>query len=624
MSNGSAATKPTSGKQTIKAGPIEIVVDGGESLAAALAKNESFKDWNVALGSITAKASSGDGIELGSTAGKVKFQSQASVFGRYGLYTDPKQLIKDLAIADDLSDGFSLPQDDGFGFCVLRWGYDLQASAEGSLALAAPAKVTFGVDGSTEGVFAVVHHLDMKTGARDVLQSTLSNWRLPASIKKADDLELGTWVIAEVDGQIGVKLAASYGYDFNWVRELNIGDLSGDIGLKLNVAISVALGFVAAGKYAVVVSRESVEPDSVRLRIFKLRKKGWNFAFDGGVTVESSERLLPEDYKDFIQAVFGTHGLQVLKEIEQWTDPDQPLSTGLATLGTNELKGLLTRVTGIDAAVAYEAARKRLLELLDRWDALGPNVASAIWAHVPEKDALEKIHSIADQIVGANPDTVKALLGPYLENVAFFATPAGKWLESAAFGSVLDAVTGTHEFERLQKAATLTSEILSADGMVKDVLLKLQDEITKRLKLDQIEDAINKNDFTKLDAWLKAKLATLLGPIDNMQKLQKARLLMHTLVEKGPQFYEKAKKALNNTYAFSISAKYQLLTTSTALLDASFALAEKDAAERSKKHRVSNSGRRCSPITFSGSRMLRSTCRSIRAPLTRSSTLLPR
>jgi hypothetical protein len=82
-------------------------------------------------------------------------------------------------------------------------------------------------------------------------------------VRTASDLDPGTWLVVEVDGAIAVNLATTFGYDFSWVRETELGELKGDIGLKLQLGLAASVGFTARSRVAVVVSaaRERGERD---------------------------------------------------------------------------------------------------------------------------------------------------------------------------------------------------------------------------------------------------------------------------------------------------------------------------------------------------------------------------
>jgi hypothetical protein len=93
------------------------------------------------------------------------------------------------------------------------------------------------------------------------------------------------------------------------------------------------MGFNVSGKYLVAVTRESLrEEDQVaRVRLYKMAKKGWNFALNASVSVTTSTgRFLPGELDDFVAGVFGVHGAQLVKDLKKfraWTDPSVPLDS---------------------------------------------------------------------------------------------------------------------------------------------------------------------------------------------------------------------------------------------------------------------------------------------------------
>lgn len=422
-------------------------------------------------------------------------------------------------------------------------------------------------------MFAVVRCFSPGIGAKTELTSLAQSWIMPAAVKTFSQLEPGTWLFAEIDGSLSLKLGAQFGYDFNWVRALPDG-IGGDIGLRIQLGASVAVGFFTQGKYGVVLARESLNPaDQVlRLRLFKLAKKGWDFAFNAGVSVTPSDTGMPQDYKEFIAAVFGLHSAQFLKDLElfnEWTDPTKPLPGLFADVVVNEGLDLLHTVTGIDPQAEFDKAKNFLVDLLNQWDQLPHEVATVIWKHIPEPGALDRISAIAKQIGTGTTDTLQALLEKELSNVSFFQTPVGRWLESAAAGGALTALTSSSAFAKLQKVANLTASILDGSAL-QSALVKLQSFIDAKLDISQIESTIDQTTFDKLNSWLKAKLSAFLGSKINFAAFGKIRDTVHKLDTMDQAFYDKAIQALNREYSFNYSATYQSSTTRTALIDVAF------------------------------------------------------
>jgi len=426
-------------------------------VALALVNNTPFPQKQIELTNAQVNASASKDIKFGTTASSVTFSGSASAFAKLGVYFDPAQMLAALELDDDITPGMNITNNTNSLFVALRWGYDLQASTQGSLALGAPGSVTFAATGSREAKYAVVREFDKNTGALDCLTETVNSWMLPSQIDSLDDFKPGTWLIAEIDGSIAANLGAQFGFDYNWIRQAQLGGLSGDIGLRLQLGIAVALGFEASGKYALVAGRDSMDDANkqLRLRLFKQRVKGWNFALNAGATVQP-QTFLPSDFDDFIKAVFGVYGPQIVKDLElvnQWTDPNQSLPDLLSGVSLDYAKKFLQQVTGIDPETLFNDAKNKLLGFINLWNQLPHDVATRLWKIVGEatnldalKPELTEIRDIAQQIAGANQDTAKSILADLLKNVSFFQTPLGQWLESAAAGRILTALTSLNEF----------------------------------------------------------------------------------------------------------------------------------------------------------------------------------
>lgn len=559
----------------------------------ALANNTAFPNRQIELGNAQVNASAAKDIKFGNGASSVTFSGSASAFASLGVYFDPQQMLTALQLDDDIAPGMNLKADANSLFVALRWGYDLEASSKGALALGAPGAVTFSATGSREAKYAVVRQFDKATGALDCVSETVNSWMLPSQIDSLDDFKPGTWLVAEIDGSIAVKLGAQYGFDFNWIRQSQLGGLRGDMGLRLQLGIAVALGFQASGKYALVVGRDSLDDANrqLRLRLFKQRMKGWNFALNASATVQPQVPL-PSDFDDFVKAVFGVYGPQIVKDLElvrQWTDPNQKLADLLSGVSVDYAKKLLQEVTGVDAEALFNEAKTRLLGFIDRWNQLPHDVATRLWKIVEKatnldalKGSLSQIRDIAQKIAGANQDTVKGLLADALKDVSFFQTPLGQWLESAATGRILTALTSLNEFQQLQKVAQFTSDILTKDILsgnpLDSVLVKLQQYVSENLKLAKVEQIVDQASFDKADEWLKAKLSAFLGEQLDLAAVNQIRETINTLIGKGEAFYAKAVKALNSKYDFQFGYTYQSATTRSALLDMVFDFSQPNVA----------------------------------------------
>ena len=235
------------------------------------------------LGKVTAKASGDGSIAFGGgDAGAVTFAGAAGASFGMGIYLNAANAVIAIASGEKLAEGLNLTGAANTRYLVLQAAYDVGATAKGSIALGTGASANFGITGRSNGLFAVLHRFDDTEPAAAVFQDTFSSWGLHRQIDHQDDLKPGTWIIAEVDGSIAATLGVKAGYDFSWIREIKDGALQGDIGLRVQLGASAALGFETSGKYAVVLGREGPLP-LFRLRLYKMAKKGWNFGLNAQI-----------------------------------------------------------------------------------------------------------------------------------------------------------------------------------------------------------------------------------------------------------------------------------------------------------------------------------------------------
>lgn len=567
---------------------IEFVSVTDPETRDALINNKPFPK-EAKLLDIKVKGEAGRDVGFLGKHGNVSFSGKGDVFAGFGVYLSPQNLIADLKLDDEIEAGFETGGVLNEYLLALRWGYDLDAKAEGSIALGAAGSVTFGGEVQRDAAYAVVRRFPQKTNALTAVKDLADSWILPTDVDSIDKLDPGTWLIAEVSGSVAANIGVQYGLNFNWVRDIAAAGLSGDIGLHLQLGLEASLGFNSSGRYAVILARPSTDEaeKKVRLRIFKQRKKGWDFAFSAAATVQASESFIPEKYDDLIKAVFGVHGAQIVKGLEtfdKWTNTEQTLPEILAGAGLDEAQKLLEALTGKDPVAEFDAAKKKVTDFLDEWtslDKLNHRVSTLIWKVVGEieKEAdldeeLAKIREIADEISNLNLDKVKSMLEERLKDVDFFRTPTGKWLESLAGGAILRALNSTEEFAKLQKAAAATVRVLDG-GPVQDVLKKLQGYIEEHLgkelkKLEEIKQKISQADLAGLNKWLAARLTDFLGSKLDLDKLEQIRLSLQTIRKKSQSLYEAGLKALTRKYEFNYSFTYQSATTKTALLDVVF------------------------------------------------------
>ena len=555
---------------------VSFTINNTPDVSLALIRDEPFPDREISLGVISAKASAGDkDLIFGKGDSQASFSAGGGAFSGLGVYPDPRRMLRAVELGDDISPGLRLPPDPKSNYIMLRWGYDLRAAGKGGVIFGG-GSASAGLDAKSEGLMAVIRRLPKTTGAATAVAETVDSWLLPLQIDSPEAIPPGTWIIAEVDSAITVGAEVQFGYDFNWVKEARAAGLSGDIGLRLQLGAKAALSFQAGGRFAVVVSRDSDKKTDkkIRIRLFKQRRRGWNFAADAQAGVEGNvEKFLPAQFDDFVKAVFGTHGSQILKDLEvidHWTNPNQDLGEMLAGLSSKYFKKFVHETTGVDPEQAFDLAKKTLKDLLVKWNELDHQVASLIWKQLDKKTNLKKIVALNNKIKDADHESASAYIQEKIADVKFFQTPEGQFLLALLPDEyVLELLANSEVFEKVREMSRKVAAVLDGGKLMK-TLVKLQDSINKRLNLEKIEKVINETDFGELDEWLKVKLENFLDDKLKLSRIEEIRQTIHTLVSKRGEFYEKAKRALNRQYAFGFNAAFQKNTTSDALIDLTF------------------------------------------------------
>ena len=569
------------------------ILAGGANLAlhvqadpvlAALLKNNAVvptPDAPIVLGSANLTVEGDQEFALGSGTGTVGFAASAGA--KLGIFGLPGQLRDGIIEGGDLAESIepALNFDTGAAgpFLLLRFGYDVEGSASGSVALGAAGKLTFSANADRHGLYAIVRQAPADLRIVDGLRDLVQHVRLPKQVTGVDDLLPGSWIIAETDGSVGFRADVQFGHDFSWIRETSLGTLQGDVGLKVAAGISAGLGFSAAGKYAVVLGRASLNPADkrLRLRIFKLRMHEMDLAFRAQAVVTPVAGILPAQFDDFLKGVLGVHANQVMRELgrfDDWTKPDAPLFGPFVDLAADKARELVSAITGIeDLAGRFDEAKGRIRILFQRWDALPSDAASRLMALAGDVPALARLRGLVSELSKADDDQLEAKVRDLLKDVAFLQSPEGRLIEKAATNGLFAALTNTGLLDQLRNSAGDLAALL--DGSVIEAMLtRLQAEVSTRLHLDRIEEAVGSADLGKLDAWLRARLNAFLeeklaGP-GGVARLRELRDTLRKLRETAPELYTKALAALQRDYTFSINATYTKTTTTTALVDAEF------------------------------------------------------
>jgi hypothetical protein len=513
------------------------------------------------------------------TLGPAKVGFSADVNAAIGAFSGPttvrEAVLKNADLVTQISDALVFSGDAGTRLLMLRWGYDIAGTAAGSIALAPSANLSFSTNLDRKGYYAIVQRVAADAKARTSLANLISSWRLPSQVDDISKLPASTTIISEVDGAFAVSAKLTFGYDFNWLRAVNGLGLKGDVGLKLKAGLSASIGFGLSGKYAVVLSRESAA-EQIRLRLYKLRVNDWNFGFDGSLTA-TPVKPLPDNFDDLLRAVTGTHGQQIMKllgRLEDWVDPSKPIFGPFINLADNEAQKLVQTITGVaDLTGAFNEVKSRIEKVYQLWDGLPQTAKHLIWSKLPDSTAISAITGIANKVAALSNDGLTQLLQAALPDVPFLNTTEGKALESLAENGLFAALQKRGALADIQKAAGLVRQILDGSAL-QSLLTKLQDAVSTRLDLKNLEAVVDQTTFDSLDTWLKARLEDFLEQklvgAQGVAELKKLKAGLKAILGKKDELYTKALAALKHNYDFAFHATYQNTTTTSALLDAVF------------------------------------------------------
>lgn len=542
-------------------------------VAHAIAANKPFPtrpDGGIGFAHISLKAAGGKQVAFQSGGGRGSgFQFSAGATAGAAIFDDAAAAVKALGLGETPGLDLSIEAATGFRYALLRADYTAGGGASGSHPIGAIGCVTFGGSGAFSGVSAVLHRFPATAGAEDVLSSAIRSWKLPRHVLAADKIEPATWVAGEASGSFAVNLGARLGYDFNFIREVKAFGLSGDIGLKIDAAATATFGFEVSGRYLVVIGRESSSPadEKLRLRLFKLSSNGMRFGLNLKAGVTGVEALAPGRADDFVKAVFGVHGAQIVHafaQLDKWTDPNRDASQLVAGLVNDKALKLLRDLTGDDPRTAFHEARAKLAGAIHLYQSLPAEVAGELTSILGELDAaaLKSLREALSLLSSGDQDVQTKAFLDILSAAGFAGTPAGRLLSAAADHGLLNLLDRLPEVRGM--AATIQSIL---DG---GIIARLQKFVDEKLDLDKLSGIATQADFDKLDSLFVGRLSTFFDKQLTFAHIDEIRTAIHLVINKRQEIYNKAKTALNSRYGLEAAAGWQRTSAGAAIVDAVF------------------------------------------------------
>ncbi len=528
-----------------------FTASGDAAAIQALLSDTALPANDVTIGQLGIQLSANNDLKLPGVNGDVSFKAQGSVFSNIAAYKSGARLASELLKDADAQElGVDFGADNGTRLLALRWGFDASASATGKMALSPYASVDFGASASADGLFAYIQRVPEPQHARAAFESLLESWCTPLQVANGiKALPPDTWIITEVSGKLDASIGATAGYDFNWVKALKLNDLDGDIGLRISLGLQATLSASLAGKYYMVLNRESANT-ATRLRLFRSTTKGWGFAMHAGADVALSATLLPDNLEDFIKAIFGIHDAQLIRFLKA-----NSIADITDALGSGFVKDLdLAKVKG----------------LLDKWENLPHEVTTVLWKYADQIGPIKDIRDAATAIAGLSDDSIRSFLDRLLQDAGFHTNPVVQWLEAMS-SKTLFQLYESNQLATLREDVKKVSAILDGSE-VEDVLNQLKTKVDSALDLTLLEQAVGAGSLSGIAKWVQEQLAKFLG-IDFSAinaNIAKIDAVIKAVKGKADDIYAATRKALNNTYGFSLDYAYTSSTLNSALIDVEF------------------------------------------------------
>lgn len=551
----------------------------------AISGNSTFPDRNIKIGDISAKYSSGN-ITLTQGGSNVSLSASlsASSHSGIGIYTTASAAIQDLGLNPSVTPAFPADADDRF--ILLSFQTTAQGSVSGTAPVGVVGSVTFGAKANAATCFAVLQRFKVGTPAQTVLKNAAACVKLPSQVHTAADLAQGTWIIAEVDGSLGLSAGAQIGYAYKYTRDLptdlqKLG-LSPDLSVKVNLAAAATVTYNVSGRYLVMVGRPSkIDDQVIALQVNKGDSYGYDFGLNLSAGVQMTP-IIPAKGEDLIAASFGVFGPQIVTDVnnsiaalEAWSGKGD-LAQNTAALTIKSAEALLSNITGTN--VIAEAVT-RVKGALASWNGL-------------VMQGSNELQTLVWDLLGKPSNTDKALIEKLLkdlQNETSFNQAISDGLQTVNGQSWLSAMAnaigagpvlslGSNQ-KSVQTIAGYALDALG-DGSNGNILSALQSYISQRFGLTPLTSALNAATTPDgLDQWVRDRLAALFNQPLTLALLKKITTTINSLETKFTELYSKTSAALTKKYNFQFAASYGSTVSNATLLNLSFDLTKPGVQE---------------------------------------------
>lgn len=516
---------------------LPILLSNGEVRAEGPSDEIKFKD--IPELTISSDASFGAGFRL-------------------GIFDSAEEVMEDLQMQDKLN--IKLPAtDDTKVYGLFSYGYTISGDVEGEWPIG-KVSLTTDVDGSHAKRGVVILLLNNTTGLRSAVDNIIGEIKSPKRVTRSEDLAQGTYLIMEREGALSAAFGAKAGFDFDWSYESQNENFPGTVGLQAKLGAQINIGFQLAGEFVLMLSRPDANPE-IDLKLYKRKQNGWNFA--SGVSASAKADI--DDFadlsvEDLIKSTIGIHHGQIIEDLKRIRSLASPEGLEKKLHGLTD--GLLQKITSTDQ---FQKAKEVMVDLLDKWDAVGNEGGSKILDLIEENSSID-LAKVKDEFKDLSKSDLSTYLQDKLSQPGFSQSPLGQVLEVIVpFSDLLEIVLDDDLTIKLKEKAGKISEFLDLEAHIKN----LHATISKELSLDNIKRATTAGDLGMLGGWLKEKLSSLTQN-DLFDELKAINQFIIRMEENAPLILEKVKNALQKTYGVSLSYAYQKEKEHSALIDCRF------------------------------------------------------
>jgi hypothetical protein len=285
---------------------------------------------------------------------------------------------------------------------------------------------------------------------------------------------------AKVHRNLRFRLLSSFGFDFQWMRELTAGSLQGWSGVRVPQAGRL---IADCSFHADVVIRIERQPDGwlrLQMRLASDSAAGLPLTAKVASTPDKAAKAL-------LPALLGVEPLD-------WA------RSSILDVGSKSWKDLGNQL---------EVSTEDLAEFQEQWIGLGPALETALWQVAADSAALDNLASkLAEFLDKADTFVWEERFPRLLEGVAP-ASPVHVWLTAAL--QLAEPGTLLSKQGRLLQGARLSARILGRPAL-RSVLTALRAEADGMFEPTQLEAGLcSESSFPNLHPWIQRRLGQLMG-----------------------------------------------------------------------------------------------------------------